>query len=128
VSQAGQGHEAQRELEQHALRNASWLAEKLGYRDTLDKLKERRLVVVMVASLGAIILALGISAVMKDRADRDRLEQVRCEVDARVKVSGDVRNQVQRVYPSASAAERERIYEELVRNIAHAACMQASAK
>ena len=104
-------HDSRRDLERHALRNVSWLAEKLGYRDALDRRQEKVLILAMAVGVAIAIVALGLSATMQDTSAQD-LERHRCEVEMRVQSSRALRIQVMNEHPKMAVADRDRIFEE----------------
>jgi hypothetical protein len=107
VSHTDLDHDGRRELEQHALRNVSELAEKLGARDTLDRRKERWFLVGAGVAIVVVAAVLGMSAMRHSGADEEALRMNRCLVDARAKVAGEARAQVEREHPELTPAKRE---------------------
>lgn len=107
-------HDSRRELERRALRNVSWLAQRLGYRDDLDRRQEKVLLVAMGVGVAVAIVALGLSAALQDTSAQD-LERHRCEVEMRVQSSQALRIQVMNEHPQMPVADRDRIFEEKMR-------------
>jgi hypothetical protein len=106
VSQAGQDYEAQRVLEQHALRNVSWLAEKLGYRDSIDRKVERRLAVGMIA-FTVVTLAVLVTGILTSETPADEMAMRRCKVQVRAEETMDMRARIFREHPEMTSAQRE---------------------
>jgi hypothetical protein len=86
VNQVPAGNEAQRHLERRALRNASRLAEKLGYRDFLDRRTEKTFVAVVGVAVAALVAALVVSAMVGSKEEEGRLALQRCQVASYVEV------------------------------------------
>jgi len=127
MNPAGLDHDTQRELEQRALRNVSWLAAKLGYQDALDRRQERWLMVAIAGVLVVIVAALALSAMRRSSADADDLARKRCEVDARVEAIPAVRQQVAAEYASLPSGDRDRIFEERLHTLAATKCAAVTA-
>jgi len=113
---------AQRELERHALRNAGWLAAKLGYGDAIDRRTERWI----VAAIAFCVVAATAWVVMSVRAGADedeaRLQRQRCEVDFRVKNFDRVRYRIMQEHPEMTPVQRGQMMEEKIQSEAVASC------
>ena len=122
-----QGHEyeAQRVLEQHALRNVRWLAEKLGYRDSLDKKIEKRLVVGMIVFTVAA-LALLVTGIVTAQTPVDEMAQRRCEVQVRADETTGMRARIFRDHPEMNSVQRDQFVEKTIRELAGHRCSSAS--
>jgi hypothetical protein len=115
MNQAGYDHEAQRELEQRALRNVSWLARKLGYQDALDRRQEKVLMIGMGVALVAIVAGLMVSASWKSSDDEASLVWQRCSVAARVKHVDDIRR-IAAKDPTLTKDQLEKLVQALIYN------------
>lgn len=78
--------ETQRDLERRALLNASWLARKLGYQDSLDRRSERILVAAIGAGLVLLVTAIVVSGMANSKKEESELARHRCEVAVYVEV------------------------------------------
>ena len=123
----GLDHDSRRELEPHALRNVSWLAAKLGYQDSLDKRRERTLMIAMGAAVAVIVAGFAVGAAISAREDEQDLARHRCEVDARVERTPAVLAQVQREHPDWTRAQLAELFEQRIRAVAANACAGAGA-
>ncbi len=100
-------HDSQRELEQRALRNVRWLAEKLGYQDAIDRRAERGIVIGLGTGLVAIVVVLVLLAMNKGNAEEDKLALQRCETAARADAIAEVRQQLAREHPEMDQSQRD---------------------
>jgi hypothetical protein len=119
------GDDAQRELEQHALRNVSWLAEKLGYRDTIDKRVEKK-VAVAVGIFTVVALAVLAFATMNAQTPAEEMARRRCEVQVRADQTMPLRESVFKEHPEMTGAQRDNLVEASVKDLAHLQCSKAS--
>ena len=126
MNPAGQDYEAQRELEQHALRNVSWLAERLGYRDALDKRIDRRLAIGMVA-VATIVFIVLVTGILTSETPADEMAMRRCKVQVRADETRDMRARIFREHPEMTAAEREEALEMTMRILADERCLKPPA-
>jgi hypothetical protein len=122
VNPTGLDHDGQRELEQRAMRNVSWLAEKLGYRDALDRRQERWLVGAMLAILAVAIGFFAMSGAKKESSDRGDLELHRCQVEVRVQETDRLRADVMKDHPGVVVPERDRMVEEKLHGLMDTRC------
>jgi hypothetical protein len=118
-------HDAQRELEQRALRNVSWLAEKLGYRDAIDRKTEKRLIIGM-AAFTTIALVLLVTGILTAETPADEMARRRCEVQVRVDKTVDMRARVVRDHPEMSSLQREQFVEKTISTLAMHRCSSGS--
>jgi hypothetical protein len=129
VSPADFDHEAQRELEQRALRNVSWLARKLGYQDALDRRQEKWLMIGMGVALVAIVATLGVSAMRASSADEAELARNRCMVATQVELMPGMLEKVRERRPELTPARQQEITRAWAADEARATCQaKASAK
>ncbi|MBC8024184.1 MAG: hypothetical protein H7Y14_13750 [Burkholderiales bacterium] len=98
--------EAHRTLEQHALRNVQSLAERLGYRDLMDRRTEKAAIIAI--GIVAVALVLFFTArVMMTAPPPGREERTRCELDARVSIVWDRRKALRAENPGITERELE---------------------
>ena len=72
--------DAQRTLEQHALRNVRSLAERLGYADAMDRRQDKAVVIGIGVVVAAVVIYLGARMAMAP-VDPNQLARHRCEVE-----------------------------------------------
>jgi hypothetical protein len=98
--------EAQRALEQHALRNVRTLAERLENADVLDRRKEKALVVAM--GIGTVIALAAIAvSVTHLRPKPDDEERKRCELEVRVAAVWSLKKELLAKHPYMGEYELE---------------------
>ncbi|HEY2627612.1 MAG TPA: hypothetical protein VGI57_00720 [Usitatibacter sp.] len=125
MNPAGHDYEAQRELERHALRNVSWLAEKLGYRDALDKRTEK-MVVIGIAGFAFVALGFLVTGILTAETPADEMAHRRCEVQVRADETKDVREKVFREHPEMNAVQRGDFAERILKTLMMARCTATS--
>jgi hypothetical protein len=96
--------DARRTLEQHALRNVQSLAERLGYKDLLNRRQEKMLVIGIVVFTVALI-AYFVARVMASEPAADVEARKRCELDVQVKEGWRLKDQLLAEYPGMDAVE-----------------------
>ena len=72
--------DAQRTLEQHALRNVRSLAERLGYADAISRKHDRAVLIGIVVVVAAVVIYLGARMALAPE-DPNKLARHRCEVE-----------------------------------------------
>ena len=120
-------HDTQRELEQRALRNVSWLAQKLGYADVIDARREKMMIAGIGIAVVVVIAILVAVAMLRDTSGSD-LERHRCEVDVRATMTNEVRAKVYKDNPDMSDRKREDMVDKTVHDMAASKCAGGSAK
>ena len=120
--------DAQRTLERRALLNVHSLAERLGYRDALDRKTESHGIRVLAAIAGVVVLALFIlSQVPSTRADDEARR--RCEIDAQAREGIRVKDQLMAARPDLTGKELQEELRERSKSmaaIAKAECARGS--
>ena len=97
--------DAQRTLEQHALRNVRTLVDKLGYEDAVDRRKEKKIVIGLC--IFAAVVAGGLVAGYTAWKSGNK-EVSRCEVDAAADVVYEWRREAKARDPSVTAEQLEK--------------------
>jgi hypothetical protein len=116
--------DAQRALEQHALRNVHALAEKLGSKDHLDRRHEKKLVI----GVGIFAVALSgyfLARVMTAESAADVEARRRCELDVQVKEGWRLKDELLAQNPGMDAGEVSRRVNERyaqMKEVAEKAC------
>lgn len=93
--------DSQRALEQHALRNVSWLAAKLGYRDAIDVRSEKIAIRVLGGAVLFLVVAMGVSAYVKS-PPAGAEERMRCELEVRVAAVWQLKKDLRASHPDMS--------------------------
>lgn len=114
--------DAQRGLERRALRNASWLAEKLGYRDGLDRRREKTLLLLVAGMAVALVTVVGLSIAISASRDADNLRVQRCLVQFRVDNVERVRRELARERPELPPVQRGSLVESRIGAQAKSKC------
>ena len=99
---AGEDDDAQAALERHALGRVQWLASKLGYADAVDATTEKWATRGFAVIVVVVIVALGVSALLKQPGEEADLALHRCQVDVRATLSDEIQHQVAREHPELS--------------------------
>ena len=98
--------DAQRTLEQHALRNVRSLAERLGYADAMDRKHDKAVIVGIGAVVAAVVVFLGARMVL-NKEDPKQLERHRCQVEKSVQVVDRKRGLLKQANPAITQRELE---------------------
>ena len=100
--------QARRDLERRALLNAGLLAEKLGYRDFLDRRKEKAIVLLVGGLVLALVTAVALSVVMKARQDERDIARRRCAVEFQASPYRleEVRAEIRKTRPDLTPRQR----------------------
>jgi hypothetical protein len=121
MSQTGLDHDGQRELEQRALRNVRRLAESLGYRDAMDRRKEKRLAIAMVAIAAVLITWLTLATITAETPESE-MNRRRCEVGVRAENTVEIKSRIFKEHPELNAKQRDELAEKTVKDMAAAQC------
>jgi len=118
-------HDSQRELERRALQNVHRLAERLGYRDALDRLKEKRLLVA-IGAFTAIAVVVLVTLTMLSGPPQAETERLRCSVAVRAEKANDMRSTIAREHPELGDMQREQQLERDMQGLIASACPAGS--
>jgi hypothetical protein len=99
--------DAQRNLEQHALRNVSSLAQRLGYADALDRKQDKAVVVGIGVAVAAVVIYIGTRMVLSPEDPR-KIERQRCEIDKAVHIVDRLRAELKQASPNLTQQDLER--------------------
>jgi hypothetical protein len=116
--------DAQRALEQHALRNVHALAEKLGSKDHLDRRHEKKLVI-GVGIFAVALIGYFVARVMTTESAADVEARRRCELDVQVKEGWRLKDELVAQNPGIDANEVSRRVNERyaqMKEVAEKAC------
>jgi hypothetical protein len=116
--------DAQRRLEQHALRNVRALAEKLGTQDHLERRHEKKLVI-GVGIFAVALIGYFVARVMTAESAADVEARRRCELDVQVKEGWRLKDQLVAEHPGMDAMEVSRRVNERyaqMKEVAEKAC------
>jgi hypothetical protein len=99
--------DAQRMLEQHALRNVRSLAERLGYADAIDRKHDKAVVIGIGVAVAAVVIYVGARMALTPE-DPGKLARLRCEIEKSVVVVDRKRTLMKRDNPALSQQELEK--------------------
>ena len=128
MKQIPASNEAQRDLERRALGNVSRLAEKLGYRDFLDRRTEKTFVAVAGIAVGALVAVLAVSAIVSSKEDEVRLALQRCQVASYVEVLPEMERLVNSRRNDLTPEKRAAVARSYATDEARYRCKDASRK
>jgi hypothetical protein len=100
-------HDAQRNLEQHALRNVGSLAERLTNADALDRKQDKALLVGIGVAVAAVVIYIGTRMVLSPE-DPTKIERHRCELDKAVHIVDRLRAELKQANPSLTQQDLEK--------------------
>ena len=96
--------DAQRTLEQHALRNVRSLAERLGYADAMDRKHDKAVIIGIGVAVAAVVIFLGARMILT-KADPKQLERHRCQVEKSVQLVDRKRARLMQANPGITPQE-----------------------
>jgi|KBSSwiStaDraftv2_1062776.scaffolds.fasta_scaffold228063_4 hypothetical protein len=96
--------DAQRTLEQHALRNVRSLAERLGYADAMDRKHDRAVIIGIGVVVAAVVVFLGARMILT-KEDPKQLERHRCQVEKSVQLVDRKRARLMQANPGITPQE-----------------------
>ena len=114
--------DAQRSLEQRALGNVARLAERLGYRDFLDRRKEKAIIILASVGTLALMAAVAVSIAVSSSRDADDLRYRRCLVQFRVDTIEGLRHKLMQERPELTPLQRGQLLEAQVGSAAELHC------
>jgi len=98
--------DAQRTLEQHALRNVRSLAERLGYADAMDRKHDRAVIIGIGVVVAAVVVFLGARMILT-KEDPKAIERLRCGIEKSVQIVDRKRALLKQVNPGITQYELE---------------------
>ena len=101
-------YDAQRTLEQHALRNVHVLARRLGYTDALDRYGERFGLICIGVVVFLVVSAVAISILLSPEDPR-ALGVQRCRTATAVTVMWELRSELKAANPALTPARLEKL-------------------
>jgi len=96
--------DAQRTLEQHALRNVRSLAERLGYADAMDRRHDKAVIIGIGVIVAAVVIFLGARMILT-KEDPKQLERHRCQVEKSVQLVDRKRARLMQANPGITPQE-----------------------
>ena len=96
--------DAQRTLEQHALRNVRSLAERLGYADAMDRRHDKAVIIGIGVIVAAVVIFLGARMILT-KEDPKAVERLRCVIEKSVQLVDRKRARMMQVNPGITPQE-----------------------